>query len=212
MKLELKLQLDLQFFGKKYLCLDLYSAVENSKLFYETAARESLGMPVEKKRSNKKEEVHFPEELVLGPEQIKAIKSTTRSTYLIGEAGSGKTTVVLALLYKFTGKHVNPKKLRKTIFSIPKSKTELKKDVERFIVKYCRTEWTELRDMELFENYGSCLDNIYLFEEMYGSRDARFPIRPGRKMWLAYISTSSDNAADPKAFGFNSSQVIYFSQ
>ena len=86
--------------------------------------------------------------------------------------------------------------------------------MERFIDLHCREEWTELCDMDSFEKYDSCLDNIYLLDEMYGSRDTPFPIRPGRKMWLAYISTSSDNAADPKLTqpDFNSSQVIYFTQ
>ena len=52
-------------------------------------------------RMGKKVKVNFPKELVMGPEQIEAINSTTPVTYLIGEAGSGKTTVLLALLYKF---------------------------------------------------------------------------------------------------------------
>ena len=87
------------------ICLELYPPVNANELFNKEAAKHSLGM-------GKNKIINFPKELVKGPEQIAAINSTTQTTYLIGEAGSGKTTVLLALLYKFTRKHVKPKKLR----------------------------------------------------------------------------------------------------
>ena len=49
-------------------------------------------------RKIKSNNVKFPTGLVLGPEQLEVINSEKRVAIMEGEAGTGKTTVLLALL------------------------------------------------------------------------------------------------------------------
>ena len=116
----------------------------------------------------------FPEELLLGPDQVKAINSEAGTTLIIGEAGTGKTLVLLAVLFKYSGKHVNEKKLRRVIFLIPKSKIHFRKDVELFIEKYCQKDWIQIRDFT--DQFLCCRDNIYLMDEFYDSTDGELPL------------------------------------
>ena len=82
-------------------------------------------------------DVKFPTDLVLGPEQLEAINSDKEINLLIGEAGSGKTTVLLAILFKYTGKHLKYCDLRKVVFIIPESKIAFTEYVEGFIKENC---------------------------------------------------------------------------
>ena len=64
-------------------------------------------------KPKKRTDVKFPFNLVLGPEQLDATNSDAHFNLLIGEGGSGKTTVLLAVLFKHTGKHLKHCDLRK---------------------------------------------------------------------------------------------------
>ena len=112
--------------------------------------------------------LHFPREIVLGPEQIKAINSERRVILIMGEAGTGKTTVLLATLLKYTGKHVPENERKKVVFSIPYHKTTSKNDIVYFIEQFCFREWVEIvlgfDDERVCKNTGS---TVYLFDEIY---------------------------------------------
>ena len=97
-------------------------------------------------KPKKPADVKFPTDLVLGPEQLEAINSVANVNLLIGEAGSGKTTVLLAILFKFTGKHLKPCDLRKVIFIIPERKVAFTKYVEGFIKEYCNPDCVYLHN------------------------------------------------------------------
>ena len=161
-----------------------FPPVDENELWDEGTVRRVLGLP----SKNRSKRILFPEELLLGPEQIKAINSEADTTVIIGEAGTGKTLVLLAVLFKYTGKHVNEKKLRQVMFCIPKSKIYFRKDVELFIEKYCRQDWVPIR--ENIDGVLICSDNIYLMDEFYDSTDREWPLALVRgKMWVAAIST-----------------------
>ena len=108
---------------------------------------------------------------MLGPEQIKAINSEKRIVLLMGEAGTGKTTVLLATLFKYTGKHVVEEDRKKVMFSIPHHKKTLKNDIFSFIKHFCVRKWVEIVlgfDVErVCRNTGS---TVYLFDEIYDTQ------------------------------------------
>ena len=105
--------------------------------------------------------VKFPSDLVLGPEQLDAINSTEEVNFLIGEAGSGKTTVLLAVLFKHAGKHLKLGDLRKVVFIIPERKLAFTKYVRSFINEYCVPDCVYLHN---FSNVP--LDRINCYTEM----------------------------------------------
>ena len=110
----------------------------------------------------------FPKTLVLGPEQIKAINCKRRVVLLLGEAGCGKTTVLLALLFKFAGKHVEDENKKKVVFFIPPHKTTFRGDILSFVNQFCVWEWVDivigLDEKKVGLNNGA---TIYLFDEIY---------------------------------------------
>ena len=112
--------------------------------------------------------LHFPREIVLGPEQIEAINSERRVVFLMGEAGTGKTTVLLATLFKYTGKHVTEEDRKKVVFSIPYHKKTFKNDIVSFVEQFCVREWVKILlgfdEERVCRNTGS---TVYLFDEIY---------------------------------------------
>ena len=97
-----------------------------------------------------------------------AINSERRVILLMGEAGTGKTTVLLAILFKYTGKHVTEEDRKKVVFSIPYHKTTFKKDIVFFVEQFCDREWVEILlgfdEERVCRNTGS---TVYLFDEIY---------------------------------------------
>ena len=181
---------------------DVFPPVDDKKLCDKEAVRSALGLP----SKNRSKKILFPEELLLGPEQIKAINSEADITFIIGEAGTGKTLVLLAVLFKYTGKHVNEKKLRKVIFFIPKSKIHFRKDVEVFVKKYCQEDWVQIR--QTINGFLSCSDNIYLMDEFYDSIDRKLPMMlRGARIWVVAVSTSSEALFNP--FFISSIEIFY---
>ena len=110
----------------------------------------------------------FPKTLVLGPEQLQAMNSNKRVVLLMGEAGSGKTTVLLAVIFKFTRKHLRFNNLRKIIFFIPTHKITFRKYIESFVRENCETEWVQIVTEKDENSIGpKCTDAIFLFDEIY---------------------------------------------
>ena len=172
--------------------------MDEKKLWDKGTAIGALKLP----SKNRSTRILFPEELLLGPEQIKAINSEADATFIVGEAGTGKTLVLLAVLFKYTGKHISEKKLRQVVFCIPKNR----KDVDLFIKKYCQEDWVQI--CETFHEFLSGSNNIYLVDEFYDSTDRkRLLLVSEAKMWIAAVSTSSDALFNPFLFG--SIETIY---
>ena len=96
--------------------------------------------------------MNFPSCLVLGPDQLVAVKSNEKLVWLLGEAGSGKTTVLLAILYKNTGKHLSYLNLRNVYFVIPEVKTAFRKFVEWFVEEHCVAECVTILDLPSLKN------------------------------------------------------------
>ena len=166
----------------------------------QRTAISALGLP----SKNRSKRIHFPEELLLGPEQLKAINSEADTTFIIGEAGTGKTLVLLAVLFKYTGKHVNEKQLRQVIFFIPENKIYFRKDVNLFIEKYCQADWVQI--CGTVSDFPSSSDNIYLMDEFYDSTDIELLFLPGVKVWVVAVSTCSEALFNPF---FISVETIY---
>ena len=155
--------------------------------------------------------LHFPREIVLGPEQMKAINSERRVVLLMGEAGTGKTTVLLATLLKYTGKHVFEKERKKVVFSIPYHKKTFKNDIVSFIEQFCVREWVEILlgfdEERVCRNTGS---TVYLFDEIY---DTNFISRIlVRGKIYAVLIPGEKMTSDLKGFHFlrTDLELIYF--
>ena len=152
----------------------------------------------------------FPTQLVLGPEQLRIVNSSEwktsnfkmreekfqrNITFLIGEAGCGKTTTLLALLFKYTGKHVSPSKnnLRKVVFFIPQEKTEFRRDVKQFVENHCRPEWVQITPLHLLLKEEFIPECIYLIDEFYGSaKEIISKLKRNRcKVYIACVSSKS---------------------
>ena len=112
-----------------------------------------------------KDKSTFPEVLVMGPDQMTVIKDKSRRRLLLGEAGCGKTFVLLYMLFKYTGKHLQEADLKHIQFVISKENTELTKYVCNFIDKYCNAKYAHLVEPEsLYENEKI---KLILFDEVY---------------------------------------------
>ena len=178
--------------------------------------KDSVSYQKQTTRDKRGNVINYPEELILGPEQIDAIKSIKNHTIIIGEAGSGKTTVLLAVLYKYAGKHVGGKqkvkKLRKVHFLIPETKTELRKYVESFIDRNCKKTFVQVGNYDVIRKLNWCSENIYLIDEFY-VKDRNFNLLPSwAKIWLVHTSFDSDRASDPIIYPTteSGSEVFHF--
>ena len=120
--------------------------------------------------------LQYPRNLVFGPEQQRAINSKKRFVFITGEAGSGKTTTLLAILFNYAGKHQTVSKLCKVVFVIPAQKIQLRKDVRHFVTQYCIADWVKIvSPHELMEDEVlRCQDRIYLCDEIYGLDGCEF--------------------------------------
>ena len=176
--------------------------MDEKKLWDKGTAISALGLP----SKNRSKRILFPEELLLGPNQIKAINSEADATFIVGEAGTGKTLVLLAVLFKYTGKHVSEKKLRQVIFCIPKNKIQFRKNVDLFIKKYCQEDWVQIRDT--IDASVSCSNNIYLVDEFYDSTDEKqLSLGSGIRKWVVAVCTSCEALFNPFCNG--NLQTIY---
>ena len=156
--------------------------------------------------------LEFPKTLVFGPEQQKAImQSKRRVTVLMGEPGSGKTTVLLALLFKYTGKHVPEIQKKKVVFSIPPHKTTFREDVYSFIKKFCSREWVEvvmvLSEREIGRDSGS---TIYLFDEVYDTNFLTSQLNVGKVYVVLIAGENMTYASDIFRFPRPDYEIIYF--
>ena len=83
---------------------------------------------------------HFPECLILGPQQLEIIISDCNRSLIMGDVGTGKTMVILTLLYKYTAKCLsqldNPE-YKKVLLLIPDDRKEFRKYVTKFIHQHC---------------------------------------------------------------------------
>ena len=117
---------------------------------------------------------NFPELLVMGPEQLEIIRESDDHSrcVLVGEAGCGKTFILLYMLYKNTSKHLSESDCKKVVFVIPQEKTELRTFVEKFIHENCNKDYVEVISVwsyrkNLINTFGKV--EIILFDEFYSN-------------------------------------------
>ena len=93
---------------------------------------------------------NFPECLVLGPDQLDIIREINQSKsgifFIYGEAGCGKSFVLLYLLYQHTAKSLTESQQKKVTFCIPGEKTEFRKFVKTFVDNYCHDHLVHIRE------------------------------------------------------------------
>ena len=115
---------------------------------------------------------NFPEYLVLGPEQFKVIQESKHHNkiVLIGEAGCGKTFILLYMLYKNTSKHLSESDCKKVVFVIPEEKTELKSFVEKFVVDFCNPNYVYIQSFDSLKDFIFLQDiELILIDENYAA-------------------------------------------
>ena len=162
--------------------------------------------PKNQKRSN------FPKDLLFGPEQLQAINQVlnSKNTILVGEPGCGKTTTLLSILFKYSGKHVT-KNLRKVVFFIPEEKEDFRKYVKNFIIENCHPEWVEVSPLRSLEKLIVNYENIYLIDEYYGSGPelAKCLNYTCGNFIIALISAQSSHGAITTGFDEQTSLVFF---
>ena len=88
---------------------------------------------------------------MLGPDQLDVIREITQSKrrwfFIFGEAGCGKSFVLLYLLYQYTAKNLSESHLKKVVFIIPEEKTEFRKFVKTFVDNYCYSHLVDIYDI-----------------------------------------------------------------
>ena len=100
--------------------------------------------------------------------------------------------------------------LKKVHFLIPETKTDLRRDVEFFVEKYCSQTWVQLGSYDIIKRLSFCSENIYLIDEFY-VKDLNFNVLPSwAKIWLVHTSFDSDRASDPIIYPATESEVFYF--
>ena len=173
--------------------------------------------PPPKGRGGKDKTVKFPKKLIFGPEQVDAIISSSGSStvanifVLTGEAGCGKTTTLLAIMFKHAGKHVSEKKRNKVVFFIPQHKRELRQDIEGFVRQNCVSEWVQLKPLHSLDTTLLNTENVYLIDEFYGSGPelTRKLIFSRATFYIATISTQSKHGMLQSGFS-QDVKIMYF--
>ena len=105
----------------------------------KTNEKRKSGIPNELKK--------FPDYFLLGPEQLGVIMSESKRICVRGEPGTGKTAVLLALLFINTAKikhNQKPPNFQKVSIVVDKRKTEFWKYVEAFIDNFCDKTYANL--------------------------------------------------------------------
>ena len=146
---------------------------------------------------------HFPECLVLGPEQLEAIRFKGNRILLIGEVGCGKSLVLLALLYKYTAKCLSlleSPKYFNVVFVIPEQKTEFRIYVEKFIQEHCNSRYIRIESsIWRVQNYRDV--DLILIDELYSciaDFDSLSSIKISRKIKIcAAVVTMYFDMAQP---------------
>ena len=90
---------------------------------------------------------HFPENICLGPEQLKAVLCKDDRVLIIGEPGTGKTSVLLCILFMHTAKlkHcLQSPNFKTVLFFVPEYKTQFRRFVEAFIDNHCDNTYAKL--------------------------------------------------------------------
>ena len=130
---------------------------------------------------------------------------------LMGEPGSGKTTVLLALLFKYTGKHVSEEQKKKVVFSIPPHKTTFRDDIYSFIKEFCSREWVEvvmgLNESKICRNTGS---TIYLFDEVYDANFLFSKLNVGKIYTVLIAGEKLAYSSDIFRFPRPDYEIVYF--
>ena len=106
---------------------------------------------------------------MLGPDQLDIIREINRSTsgkfIICGEAGCGKSFVLLYLLYQHTAKGLSESQQKKVFFSIPSQKTEFRKFVKKFVENYCHDHLVHFREGDDTADVQEC--DLTLIDEIY---------------------------------------------
>ena len=183
--------------------------------------RQSIRQLVEWPNKGQQRGFPFPIDLVLGPEQMQAIKSgkekdkgqnsrkqkEKRVVLIMGEAGTGKTTILLAILSKYTGRHLEGKNLKRTVFYIPSHKITFRNYIKFFIEKFCAGNWVTIIGESEEEKIGKSIDSIYLLDEVYDINIVRRNINRG-KIYAVLIVTG-DMALRLQVFSRPDVELVY---
>ena len=171
-------------------------------------ARKMPGIPDELRK-------FFPQELVLGPEQLKAIRCKKNRMILLGEPGCGKSFVLLAILFMHTAKckqNMKSSKFEKVLFSIPKRKTEFWDYVRNFIDKYCDKKFAKLVDLDdLRKESNENVDLILVDESPFDPKKlgCETNFSQNVRIWWANVS-AIEHYRIPESKNMDVWTVLYF--
>ena len=172
---------------------------------------EAVGFTTSVKRKNT--QLKFPTELIFGLEQLEVVnnRSKVRIFLITGEAGCGKTTTLLAILFKYTGKHVAETRRRKVEFFIPQEKVYLRRDIRSFVERNCVSEWVKISPLNCLNTTLINTENVYLIDEFYGPEPEltkRLIFSKGT-FYIATISVESKHGMLQSGFS-KDIRIIYF--
>ena len=184
---------------------------ETTEITHRLNAIDFLGLKTAVK--GKRPKFKYPANLIFGPEQFEAVTTQTniKLILLTGEAGCGKTTTLLAILFKHTGKHIIPSKRKKVVFFVPQDKILLRRDIQNFARQHCFPDWVQISPLEYLDRTLINTETIYLIDEFYGPGPelTKKLVFSRGKFYIATISTQSKHGMLQSGMSPHA-QIMYF--
>ena len=143
-------------------------------------------------------------DIILSPQQLTILKSGIRKLVVYGEAGSGKSSLLLALALEKCGKQVSSPE--HVYYFLPDRKSSFHEDLETFGQKYCQERYFHVTYLSKFkdiiENTGS--KATFLVDEVYhthfGEIIAYAQVYVFVTVWVACVIGGQENAPDDRQY------------
>ena len=136
-------------------------------------------------------------DLILSPQQLSILRSGIRQLVVYGEAGSGKSSLLLALALEKCGKQVETPE--HVYYFVPDRKSSFQEDLETFRQKYCQEKCFHVTYLSKFEdiiknNRGK--KATFLVDEVYHTAFAEivaYWINLFSTIWVAWVIGGQKN-------------------
>ena len=106
-------------------------------------------------------------DLILSPQQLSILRSGIRKLVIYGEAGSGKSSLLLALALEKCGKQVSSPE--HVYYFLPDRKNFFREDLETFRQKYCQERYFHVTCLSKFKDIANNTTSktTFLVDEVY---------------------------------------------
>ena len=142
-------------------------------------------------------------DIILSPQQLSILRSGIRKLVVYGEAGSGKSSLLLALALEKCGKQVSSPE--HVYYFIPDQKKSFLEDLETFGQKYCQEGYFHVTYLSKFKDI---IENrrskaMFLVDEVYHSDFGELEVylqNTFLNVWVACVIGGQKNVPDGRWF------------